>query len=45
MALGLVLIAMFGAASVAVTMFVYQFPLWMVLLAYPITGTVMLEAL
>jgi hypothetical protein len=42
MALGLVLIAMFGAASVAVTMFVYQFPLWMVLLAYPITGTVIL---
>lgn len=42
MALGLVLIAMFGAASVAVTMFVYQFPLWMVLLAYPLTGTLIL---
>jgi hypothetical protein len=42
MALGLVLIAMFGAASVAVTMFVYHFPLWMVLLAYPVTGTVIL---
>jgi hypothetical protein len=42
MALGLVLISMIGAASVAVTMFVYQFPLWMVLLAYPVTGTLIL---
>ncbi len=42
MALGLVLIAMFGAASVAVTMFVYQFPLWLVLLAYPVSGTAIL---
>lgn len=42
MALGLVLIAMIGAASVAVTMFAYHFPLWMVLLAYPVTGTLIL---
>jgi hypothetical protein len=42
MALGLVLIAMIGAAGVAVTMFVYHYPLWMVLLAYPVTGTFIL---
>lgn len=42
MALGLVLIAMFGAASVSVVLFVYGFPLWLVLLAYPVTGSVIL---
>ena len=42
MALGLVLIAMFGAASVSVVLFVYGFPLWLVLLAYPLAGFVIL---
>jgi len=39
MALGLVLIAMFGAASVSVVLYLYGFPIWAVLLAYPATGT------
>ncbi len=42
MALGLVLIAMFGAASVSVVLFVYDYPLWAVALAYPLTGTAIL---
>jgi membrane protein implicated in regulation of membrane protease activity len=42
MALGLVLIAMLSAASVSVVLFLYGFPLWVVLLAYPVTGTVVL---
>lgn len=42
MALGLVLIAMFGAASVSTVLFAYGFPFWMVALAYPMTGTVIL---
>lgn len=42
MALGLVLIAMLGAVSVSVLLYAYQFPLWIVLLAYPVTGTVIL---
>jgi len=42
MALGLVLIAMFGAASVSVVLFLYGFPLWIVLIAYPVTGSVIL---
>lgn len=42
MALGLVLIAMLGAASVSVVLFAYDFPIWIVLLAYPATGTVIL---
>lgn len=42
MALGLVLIAMFGAASVSVVLFLYGFPFWAVLLAYPVTGTIIL---
>lgn len=42
MALGLVLIAMLGAASVSVVLFAYGFSLWIVLLAYPVTGTVIL---
>lgn len=42
MALGLVLIAMFGAAGVSVVLFLYGFPLWIVLLAYPVTGSIIL---
>lgn len=42
MALGLVLIAMLGAASVSVVLFAYDFSLWIVLLAYPVTGSVIL---
>jgi hypothetical protein len=42
MALGLVLIAMFGAASASVLLFAYEFPLWAVLLAYPATGSAIL---
>ncbi len=38
MALGLLLIAMFGAASVSVVLFLYGFPVWVALLAYPATG-------
>ena len=42
MALGLVLIAMLGAASVTVVLFAYDYPLWVALLAYPVTGTIIL---
>lgn len=42
MALGLLLIAMFSAASVSVILFAYDFPLWAVALAYPVTGMVVL---
>ena len=42
MALGLVLIAMFGAASVSVILFAYDFPFWAVALAYPGTGIAIL---
>jgi hypothetical protein len=42
MALGLVLIAMMGAASVSVMLFVHDYALWAVALAYPATGTVIL---
>ncbi len=42
MALGLVLIAMLGAASVSVVLFLYDVSIWIVLLAYPLTGTVIL---
>ncbi len=42
MALGLVLIAMFCAASVSVVLYIYDFPLWAVLLAYPATGFLIL---
>lgn len=42
MALGLVLIAMFGAASASFVLFFYDFPLWIVLLAYPVTGSLIL---
>ncbi len=42
MALGLVLIAMMTAASVSVILFVYDFALWAVALAYPLTGMAVL---
>ena len=42
MALGLLLIAMICAASVSVTLFVYNFSLWAVVFAYPVTGMVIL---
>jgi membrane-bound ClpP family serine protease len=42
MALGLVLIAMFGAASASVVLFAYGFPFWMIALAYPLTGFIIL---
>jgi hypothetical protein len=42
MALGLVIIAMFGATSVSVALFVYQYPIWAVVLAYPLAGTFIL---
>jgi hypothetical protein len=42
MALGLVLIAMFGATSASVVLFAYDFPFWAVLLAYPLAGTFIL---
>lgn len=42
MALGLLLIAMLGAASVSVILYVHDFPIWAVLLAYPLTGTTIL---
>jgi hypothetical protein len=42
MALGLVLIAMIGAAAASLILFVSDFPLWIVLLAYPVTGFLIL---
>lgn len=42
MALGLLLIAMLGAASVSVSLYVYDYPFWAVALAYPLTGTFIL---
>jgi hypothetical protein len=42
MVLGLLLIAMLGAAGVSVTLFVYDFPLWAVVLAYPAVGSAIL---
>ena len=42
MTLGLVIIAMFGAASASVILFVYNYSLWAVALAYPLTGTAIL---
>jgi F0F1-type ATP synthase assembly protein I len=42
MALGLLLIAMICAASVSMTLFVYDFALWAVALAYPLTGMAVL---
>lgn len=42
MVVGLVLIAMMCSAGVSAALFAYQYPLWLVLLAYPITGTAVL---
>jgi hypothetical protein len=42
MALGLVMIAMLGATSVTAVLFAYGFPLWIVVLAYPLTGSIIL---
>ena len=42
MALGLVIIAMFGATGVTAILFAYGFPLWIILLAYPLTGSIIL---
>jgi hypothetical protein len=42
MLLGLLMIAMLGAASVTAVLFAYGFPWWIVLLAYPLTGFVIL---
>lgn len=42
MALGLLLIAMICAASVSVMLFVHDYALWAVALAYPLTGTAIL---
>jgi hypothetical protein len=42
MVLGLLLIAMFGASGVSIALFVYDFPLWVVLLAYPAVGSAIL---
>jgi uncharacterized membrane protein HdeD (DUF308 family) len=39
MALGLILIGMFGAASVSIGLVVYGFPWWTAILAYPLVGT------
>ncbi len=42
MALGLLLIAMICAVGASVTLFVHDFPLWAVALAYPVTGMIVL---
>ena len=42
MALGLVLIAMFGATGVSVVLFAFGYPFWIVALAYPLTGSLIL---
>jgi hypothetical protein len=42
MVVALVLIALIGAASASVVLWAYGFPLWMVLLAYPVTGSLIL---
>jgi hypothetical protein len=42
MALGLVIIAMLGAASASAILFAYDYPWWAILLAYPATGFVIL---
>jgi hypothetical protein len=42
MLLGLLLTAMFGATGVTAILFAYGFPWWIVLLAYPLTGFVIL---
>jgi hypothetical protein len=42
MLLGLILIAMLGASSVTAVLFAYGFSWWVVLLAYPLTGFLIL---
>lgn len=42
MLVGLVLLAMMCSAGVSAGLFIYQYPLWLVLLAYPVTGTIVL---
>lgn len=42
MILGLVLIAMISAAAVSITLFLLSAPVWLVLLAYPLTGVVVM---
>lgn len=42
MVVGIVLIAMFGAASGSFVLFAYQFPIWVVVLAYPSIGSAIL---
>lgn len=42
MILGLLLVAMIAALAVSVGLFLLSFPLWLALLAYPVTGTVVL---
>ena len=42
MALGLILIAMLGATGVTAALFAYGFPFWIVALAYPVTGSIIL---
>lgn len=42
MLLGLILIAMIGASGATAILFAYGFPWWVVLLAYPLTGSLIL---
>lgn len=40
--LGLILISMIGGATVTALLVIYQFPLWIALLAYPCVGSFIL---
>jgi len=42
MILGLILIAMIAAAAVSITLLLLSAPVWLALLAYPLTGTAVL---
>ncbi|RYE51798.1 MAG: hypothetical protein EOP21_00420 [Hyphomicrobiales bacterium] len=42
MLLGLVMIAMLGATSATAILFAYGFSWWMIILAYPVTGFLIL---
>lgn len=44
MILGILLIAMVAAAAVSLTLFLLSAPLWLTLLAYPVTGTAIVFA-
>ena len=44
MVLGILLVAMVAAAAVSITLFLLSAPLWMILLAYPLTGTLVVLA-